>query len=202
MYIELEVKDREGRLLRRKKIRAQSWVGNMVGMLSCIFSGITAPSSGAYFHITGTRADLLNTNGSARGIMLGAPDNTYIGVAAGAGVDSFGILVGTSSTPVVIGQYNLGAKISHGTGLGQLSYGAVTVEAMTKDTTWYFRVIRTFTNNSGAGITVYEVGLFIQLPLDQYTVDRYMLARDVISGGVVVPAGASLTVRYTISHSV
>jgi hypothetical protein len=202
MYIELEVKDREGRLLRRKKMRAQSWVGNVVGLLSCILSGGTTAADYVNLYPLTTRTDMVDTGGSARGLYISIQKAVLrLGAAADSGVDAYGILVGTGSTPVAIGQYNLVAKITHGTGAGQLSYGATTVEAMVKDTTWYFRVVRTFTNNSGADITVYEIGLFAQLPYGTTSYAAFMLARDVISDGILVPAGATLTVRYIISHS-
>jgi hypothetical protein len=79
-----------------------------------------------------------------------------------------------------------------------MSYGTSTVEALTKDTTWQFRVVRTFTNNSGATITVREVGLFIQV---NTPTKQVMLARDVITSPINVPAGSTLTMRYIISHS-
>jgi hypothetical protein len=72
---------------------------------------------------------------------------------------------------------------------------------MTKDTTWLFRVVRSFTNASGAAITVYEVGLIVALPRDWSYYACFLLARDVISGGINVPDGATLTLRYVISHS-
>jgi hypothetical protein len=204
MYIELEVKDREGRLLGRKKVRAQSWVGNVVSLLSCILSGGTTSIDYLSLYYMISRADMVDVGGNARGLVMAIQSpGLRLGAAADAGVDAFGILAGTSSTPVTIGQYNLGAKITHGTGAGQLSYGATTVEAMVKDTTWYFRVIRAFTNNSSADITVYEVGLFVRLPYGTSSASNtvIMLARDVISGGILVPAGATLTVRYIISYS-
>jgi hypothetical protein len=203
MYIELEVKDRKGRLLKRKRMRAQSWVGNLVGFLSAIFSGGAPPTTASLGYIT-SRADLVDTNGIARGLLLCVyPAGVQIGVAAAAGVDTFGILVGTGSGAVTLGQYSLVTRITHGTGVGQLSYGATTVEAMVKDTAWYFRVVRSFTNNSGADITVYEVGLFMQFAYGSISGNyaQFMLARDVIPDGILVPAGATLTVRYIISHS-
>jgi hypothetical protein len=96
----------------------------------------------------------------------------------------------------------LGALIGHGTGSGQLSYGATVVESLTKNSVWYFRIIRTFTNNSGATVTVREVGLYVRLGLA--TSPYYyscMLARDVPTPPITVPNGSTLTLRYIISHS-
>jgi hypothetical protein len=198
--IEYEVRDKNGKLLSKGKLPAKSWVGNIVGLLSSIM-GVWGSLTGHYS--ADGRSDLLDTGNNARPVVLGGINTTlYVGGCAPAGETSAGILVGTSDMPVSIGQFNLQSTISHGTGANQLSYGATTVEALTKNTTWYFRVVRTFTNYSGASITVREIGLFVRLGL---VVSPYyfscMLARDVLSAPVTVPNGSTLTVRYIISHS-
>jgi hypothetical protein len=195
--IEFEVRDKDGKLLQKGKFPAKSWVGNLVGLLSSLIYGGTCPSSGSAGYAYTARADMVAVDGAAQGITI-IGTNITVGGNAGAGVDTYGILIGASDTPVSIGQYSLGTKITHGTGIGQMSYGTSTVEALTKDTTWFFRVIRTFTNNSGSTITVREIGLFIQLT---YPNKQVMLARDVLASPINVPAGSTLTLRYIISHS-
>jgi hypothetical protein len=62
---------------------------------------------------------------------------------------------------------------------------------------WKNTIVRVFNNNSGADITVREVGLMYRSPLfgsDTY----YLFAHDVLASGVVVPNGAQLTVTYEI----
>jgi hypothetical protein len=195
--IEYEVRDKNGKLLSRGKLPAKSWVGNIIGLLSSLIYGGTCPTSGSSGFPYSARADMTETGGASQGITIWGY-SVVVGGNAGAGVDSYGILIGTSDTPVAIGQYSLGLKIVHGTGSGQMSYGASSVEALTKDTTWQFRVVRTFTNNSGASIPVRELGLFIQIT---NPTKQVMLARDVLPSPVTVPNGSTLTVRYIISHS-
>jgi hypothetical protein len=198
--IEYEIRDKNGKLLSKGKLPAKSWVGNVIGILSGMISLWSGGSGGSYFT---SRSDLVDTSGAARPFTLGSyTSSVTLGGCAPAGEATAGIVLGTSDTPVTLSQYNLQAPISHGTGSGQLSYGATTVESLVKNTTWYFRVIRTFTNNSGASITVKEMGLIVRLG---YGAGSFyfnaMLARDVLSTPVTIPNGSTLTVRYIISQS-
>jgi hypothetical protein len=197
--IEFEVIDKGGKLLQKGKFPAKSWVGNILGLLSTIISTWAATGSGSSLY---TRADLLDISGASKNIGLASGSSEKLGGCAEAGAANAGIVVGSSDFPVSIGQYTLGTAISHGTGSGQLQYGATTVESLVKNSTWYFRIIRTFTNGSGATVTVREIGLFIKLgnSTSPYWYSC-MLARDVPASAINVPAGSTLTVRYIISHS-
>jgi hypothetical protein len=201
--IEFEVTDKNGKLLHKGKFPAKSWVGNIIGLLSGIISiWITVPS-GSY-GTTLSRSDLTDTGGNARGIGISCGTAQYptLGGCAPAGDATAGIVVGSSDTPVSIGQFTLQSQIAHGTGSGQLQHGATTVESLVKNSSWYFRVVRTFTNGSGATVTVREIGLYVRLGM---TTSPYyyscMLARDVPASPINVPAGSTLTLRYIISHS-
>jgi hypothetical protein len=198
--IEFEVRDKNGKLLQKGKFPAKSWVGNIIGLISAIISTWSSTVSGG--ELT-TRTDLIDTIGTARSTQLGANiTGITLGGCAPAGEATAGIVVGSADTPVAIGQYALVTLIGHGTGSGQLQYGASTVEPMVKNSTWYFRVVRTFTNGSGATVTVREIGLYVRLG---YISSPYyyscMLARDVPASAINVPAGSTLTLRYIISHS-
>jgi hypothetical protein len=197
--IEYEVRDKNGKLIEKGKFPAKSWVGNIVGLLSAIISTWTGVGS---YYAAGTRSDLTDISGTARNTMLGTGGSVTLGGCAPAGDTSAGIVVGSSDTPVSLSQYSLGALITHGTGSGQLTYAATNVETLSKDTTWLFRVVRTFTNSSGASVTVREIGLYVRLgmPSSPYYYSC-MLARDVPTSPITVPAGSTLTVRYIISHS-
>jgi hypothetical protein len=198
--IEYEVRDKNGKLIEKGKFPAKSWVGNIVGLLSAILS-TWSTTSGA--NAVATRSDLTDTSGTARHIMLGTGAGTAtLGGCAPAGEASAGIVVGSSDTPVSLSQYSLGALIPHGTGSGQLTYGATNVETLSKDTTWFFRIVRTFTNSSGASVTVREIGLYVRSGMSSSPYwYSCMLARDVPTSPISVPNGSTLTVRYIISHS-
>jgi hypothetical protein len=194
--IEFEVRDKDGKLIQKGKFPAKSWVGNVVGLLSAILSTWSA-SSGNFAVFT--RSDLIDTSGTSRNMGLASTGGgTTLGGCAPSGDVSGGIVVGSADTPVSIGQYMLVNLIGHGTGSGQLQYGTTTVETITKNSIWLFRVIRTFSNSSGATVTVREIGIYARLASGGQSV---MLARDVPTSPINVPAGSTLTVRYIISHS-
>jgi hypothetical protein len=198
--IEYEVRDKNGKLIEKGKFPAKSWVGNIVGLLSAIISTWTSAGSGYY--VVNTRSDLTDIGGTARGVYLGSGSTATLGGCAQAGDTTGGIVVGSSDTPVSLSQYSLGALIPHGTGSGQLTYGATNVESLSKDTTWLFRIVRTFSNNSGASVTVKEIGLYVRLGMGSSPYYySCMLARDVPTSPISVPNGSTLTIRYIISHS-
>jgi hypothetical protein len=202
--IEYEVRDKNGKLIEKGKFPAKSWVGNIVGLLSAILSTWSTTSS-TYYATPPSRADLTDTSGTARGISISTGSSTgsaTLGGCAPAGDTTAGIVLGSSDTPVSLGQYSLGALITHGTGSGQLQYSATTVETLSKDITWLFRIVRAFSNGSGASVTVREIGLYVRFGMS--TSPSYyscMLARDVPTSPISVPNGSTLTVRYIISHS-
>jgi len=193
--IEFEVRDKDGKLIQKGKFPAKSWVGNIIRLLNALWNVWSGASSATRYYIY-TPSVLLDTTNTTRALGLVTDASGNYGGAAPAGDTSAGILVGTSDTPVSLAQYNLMGLIAHGMGAGQLSYGATNVESLVTDTTYYFRIIRTFSNNSGASITVREIGLFLK-PIAQ----SFMFARDVPASAITIPNGSTLTLRYIISHS-
>ena len=191
--LEIEVRDKNGRLLEHRRQESKSFVKQFIDMLYGLFKANYLSSTILNITATdGTGYPFPNLSNLSRGVMY---------VEFGANDDRGGIVVGTSDEAVEYDDYNLKAKISHGSGSGQLSYGATVVEEPYKDGTEYkFRVFRTFTNNSGASITVKEVGLVAYWEL--MTTHLALLIRDVLASPTSIPDGASLTVRYYIKVSV
>jgi hypothetical protein len=202
--IEYEVRDKNGKLIEKGKFPAKSWVGNIVGLLSAIISMWLSADTTRYA-TSASRADLTDVSGTARGISIStatATGGATLGGSAPTGDTTAGIVLGSSDTPVSLSQYSLGALIPHGTASGQLLYGPTTVESLSKDTTWLFRIVRTFTNSSGASVTVREIGLYVRLGMSSSPYYySCMFARDVPTSPISVPNGSTLTVRYIISHS-
>jgi hypothetical protein len=192
--VEFEVRNKDGKLIQKGKFPAKSWVGNIIRLLNALWN-IWAGTTYMSTYVYNTPTVLLDTSNTARVLSFAGASGTYGGEAP-AGDTSAGILVGTSDTPVSLAQTNLLGLIANGTGAGQLSYGATVVEDLTIDTTYYFKIIRTFTNNSGASITVREIGLFLK-PREW----SFMFARDVPTSPITIPNGSTLTLRYIISHS-
>jgi hypothetical protein len=120
------------------------------------------------------------------------------GLRAGAGVDTFGIVVGSGSGAEDFNSYALGAKITNGVGAGQLSYAAMNAPSITNiGTTKKVEWVRFLNNNSGAAITVNEAGIYTYGTHNNSSI-YFMLCRDLIAGGVSVPNAGQLRVTYTV----
>jgi hypothetical protein len=172
-YIEWELLDPKGRVVKRGKQPVKSFVKQwIVG----VYAGFIASNISA-IDITGTSRTT----------------SIYIfRVNAGSGDASYGIVVGSSDTPVTRDDYKLGSQISHGNGTGQLVYGAVSVDApITYGTGYLTRVTRVFSNNSGSNVTVKEMGIY-----STQAGYSFCIIRDVLTTPVTIPDGYSWTVRY------
>jgi hypothetical protein len=130
---------------------------------------------------------------------------TPMGMSAPDNDDSFGVVVGSSPTPVSPTDYTLAAKIRHGTGSGQLDYGPATVTSSYGATSSYAEIARTFLNVSGSDVTVREVGIIARSywKISTGVIDdvKYLIARDILPSPVKVPNLGTLTVRYRVSLS-
>ena len=199
--VELELRDAKGRLVKRRRFRSKSYVANFIRTLRRFAIGVTSTGSYGtrYYNTTGTEP--VDTGGTARGFFIGAHTSTFtynwIKMDAGSGDSTHGIRVGTGTSAPTPTDYDLGALIAHGTGAGQLQYGASTIEAtQIVDSTTSFRIVRTFTNASGSTITVKEIGLVYSTYIASTTIGYIMIAKDLLGSPVDVLNGQTLTVRY------
>lgn len=180
---EIEVRDKHGNVIKKLKKKSESLLTNFLQILGRLFGNA-------------------NQSFYARDGVAYAPTydhGDYASILAPEGNDDYGVLVGTGTTPVTASDYDLASPITHGTGAGQLQHGAMSYEAPSVSgsvTTW--RNSRTFTNGSGADITVNEIGLAIlYYGASPMTTFYVLIARDVLATPVTVPDGATLTVRYS-----
>ena len=137
-----------------------------------------------------------DTGGSNRTPILALGSNSYLLDVLDAAADTnYGIVVGTGNTAPTISDYQLGTLIANGVGAGAMQYGTVSFGAPGAGaTTSQLTITRNFTSNTG-GITVNELGLYCR-GYDNTTTRYFMIIRDVISGGIAVPNGQTLTVNY------
>jgi hypothetical protein len=199
VMVELEVRDKNGRIVKKHRQISHSflrqWLALLRGQLAMRY-GAFAPAQ-----------SVVDESGTARTYPCTASTNIYYtGLCANGDIGdvSQGIVVGISDIANNINTYCLGTKISHGTGSGQLQYGSHTFEDITNPSgnILVFRVIRTFSNGSGATITVKEVGLLVRTLCYNVTYYSFLVARDVLSTPVDVPNGMTLTVRYIFQITV
>lgn len=178
----IEKGKRRGRLVFKKK--ADPPVENFMKWL---YFALLCNDAGAVSMI-----DISNTS---RSVTWAA--TTRCQVDGPAGNTNYGIVAGTGTNAVTMTDYALQTLIAHGTGAGQLSYGAVTFTGpTTSGKTRYFEFQRALTNGSGGSITVNEIGLYVYPTSTAY---YYMYLRDVLGSGVVVNNGQVLTIKYRVS---
>jgi len=145
VFIHYKDFDKDGNVTGESEHEANSLVIGFMKVLAAMFGSLTLAT--------------IDTSNTSRNNVGADADN--FDVAAAAGVTTTGIVVGTGTTAVTISDYNLATPIAHGTGAGQLSYGAVTFDAntTTSGSSVFFQIYRTLTNNTASTITIEEVGL-------------------------------------------
>lgn len=146
---------------------------------------------------------IVDTGGSGRS--YSASQSSYIShlmaTEAGAGNTTYGILVGTGETAPATGDYSLETQISHGTGAGQLSYGATTVDHATEiGANMDMIITRAFVNGSGASITIKECGIVVRHMHWGSGYYYFLIIHD--AANQAVPDGYTAYVTYTIRTTV
>ena len=204
VYLEIKVVDKNGkvRFVRRK----DSAVYNLGRMLKGLLSAPANTPTSSYGAIATCSVkkydgseDLAWTEWYTGEHYYGG--GTPMGANANDGDDTYGIMVGTGNSPVSDDDYALESKIPHGDGDNLLHYGAHTFGDVEVGTNYArFKVSRSFTNNGSVAITVYEFGLGVR----NYWKDvhgirkdlKLLIARDVVSDGVIVNPADTLVVSY------
>lgn len=189
--LEWSVQDpKNGKIQEHVIQKSESFVKQFLQLLICQMAGIPSNYPKSIMD-TGNTLRNITTN------LAGADVNTIFDVSAGVGNVLLGIVVGTGAVAATISDYVLGNLIANGGGGGQLNYGAVSFGAPASDsTTSQITITRNFSNASGGDITLTEIGLYCKAR-DNTGSDRYFLIiRDVIGGGILIPNGQTLTVNY------
>jgi len=177
ILLKIEKINSRGVIIGRETYPAKSLVAGFIGMLNIQLAQ-------AYVSII----DITNTSRSAA---------NYAGnfdMRAALNISTYGILAGTGTNAVAIGDYKLQTPITHGTGAGQLQHSSVenntllTVDANNA----YFEMRRTLTNNSGATITIKEVAIYAKL----YVSWTAMIERTAVNTAILNTAGVILTYKF------
>jgi len=207
LFIGLKVQDRDGKVLTDRYEEGHSWVRNAWNAFTSSMLGITGYGSDGTFLATGE----MNAKNTGRAVYNNnnpftfSNGTSYVGNGfynSTLGNSDFGVVVGTNPNgyPFYPNSHDLYARIGSGVGAGQLIYGAMKqpvwdYNAITKK--WKNTITRVFNNNSGADITIREVGLIYNSYVFS-SQSKYLFAHDILSAGVVVPKDAQLTVTYEI----
>jgi len=147
------------------------------------------------------------TNTAGNGVSVDGASGGTMALTAASGNAAYGIVIGSGasagSTPSP-SLYNLVAQIPAGINSGQIEYGAVSVSSVSQSgQTTSFTISRSFTNVSGATITVTEIGIVVLMTgwnMGAYASGTYFLiAYDIPSSAISVQNGQTLTITYTFS---
>jgi hypothetical protein len=192
-YLEVLVRDRDGKVVKYGRHEMHSFVNNFLKFLE------------AFMRSNGTGSVSITDTGGTSRTVYGTHRDVYyhaqMGGLAGDNDDSYGIIVGSGTTTVNLNQYALASKISHGSGSGQLDYDPVSVDDYGVDYSvsppvYRFRLVRAFKNLSGSVVTINEVGIAVRYRCNNDL--RFLVARDVLPSSYNVPAGGSATVAVTV----
>jgi len=211
-FIEIEVRDREGKVIQRGRHEMKSFTNNFLKIIEGFFNayGNYPPRYGA---MPAAKATVTVPDGSSKDAWTEAYTNARRGggvamaTRAGANVDSYGIIVGSGTTPFNLNNYALATKIAHGTGSGQLVYDAMSLDDLGLDTSvsppvYRMRLMRGFKNLTSSSITIAEVGIsarnYWKTDVGGLNDIVFLIARDVLPSSYTVPAGGSATVIIVI----
>ena len=201
VFLELEVRSQEGKLLDHYKQRSHTWTRNAYNILFSQLAafGLTGASFGAGF------LSLKTTGGSVLGSSLFSGLSSSVGHAStvagyrAAVATVQGIVVGTGTGAESFEDFALGSAVAEGTGAGQLSY--VLQELSTgayAALTWTVTHSRYFNNNSGGAIVIGEVGIYAYMMVAGSSTN-ILVTRDKLASTVSVANTAQLKVTYTIA---
>lgn len=193
IYWEIEVKDKNGKVLNKKQVEAKSWLVQFITMLKGHFGASAVSGAGD------ANVSLVDEGGTGRAFpRSNVGDVDGIGCLGAAADVTEGIIVGSGDAANTITTYKLTTKILHGSTSGLLVYGVTTIEDVTNPSgnDLQFRLTRTFTNNSGVTITVKEIGILSYGHDNTLAARQWLIARDVLPSPTDVPDGATLTIRY------
>jgi len=209
----ITVKDKNGKIIKVHKQKSHSFLMNYLSMLANLMLNPYG-SINNYFYFLSTA----NTWWSY------APSYTNVKntltILDGSNDSTYGIVVGTGTATPTPMDYKLGNQIQNGTGSGQLVYGAHAISPTPATSglangtstpssglltisgnTTSFQISRTFTNSSGASITVSEIGIIVEATLNSNNTEYVLILHDLLSSPVTIQNGGAITVTYTISVS-
>jgi hypothetical protein len=192
---------KDGNVIDHREGYSRSWNRNFYNWLisEVCFKTLNSTVFGAgYLSMKGTNGNMYSTGYIVRFYYYPGNIETSAGYYGPINNSTRGIVVGTGTGPEIFNDYALGTLIPSGTGSGQLSYQESRSPTKTWDSDSSQFIVswkRYFNNNSGASITVNEMGIYGYFDESPYS---YMVCRDKLSSGIELPDAAQLLVTYNI----
>lgn len=186
LRLEIEVFDKNGNSRYKEMQKVNSWTKQAAQIFEFMFK-----------HTDGS--GIKDTSGVNKSFDISGSQSLPLDLTKGD--NDQGILVGTGATAADRDDFILETRIDNGSSTGQLDYGTMVAYQGALGTSTGFTVLveRTFTNNSGASITINEVGTACEWDTNTgggVTLLTFLLVRDVLATGVVVLDTEAVVVRY------
>jgi len=186
LRLTITVKDKDGKIIKVHKQKSHSFVANFLYLLGTFI----ARSQYNWTDISGS-VQQFYTSGA------------YLVEILDANCDSIGtcgIVIGTGTATPTPEDYQLGNQIANGTGSGQMVYNSPSFTAPSvSGNTISMTITKTFQNQSGAPITVSEVGIIVETDNNNNDVDYALIVHDLLSSPITVANLSILSITYTIS---
>jgi len=194
-YLTVIVRDKDGKVIKIHKQRSHSPTSNFIQWLL----------PGSYYSLTGQQITVTNINGASNSWAPYRGPVSYPNTAVNNPSVVLMIQVGSGQQTNPSSATKLAAPIANGSGTGQLIYGqpSVSTNITVSGNSAYFYISQSFNNQSGATITITEVGLVTQIQANGlgclYTQNfgPLLMWYDVLSSAISIPNGGTLTIYYT-----
>ena len=192
---EIEVYDKDGNLKEHREEEAHCFVENFFKMLLGYYVNGDMYSNFRKIPFTMTTGSTVSTYCETSG-----EKQAYYGgfrATEVPGSNAYGIVVGTSNTPVTPTDFSLGSIISHGVADGTLSYDASTLEYQEGESNvMILKLSRVFQNDGAVAVAINEIGLY------QYTEDGpIMTIRDVVASPISLGVGELCAIAYKLQFN-
>jgi len=194
VHLVIVVRDKDGKVINIHKQRSHSPTANFIQLL--------LPSS--YYNMTGSTITVTNINGSSNPWAFYKGGYTYPNTATNNPSYLVMIQVGSGQQSNPYSSYKLAAPIANGNGSGQLSYSRPSIipNIIVSGDSASFVISQTFTNVSGATITITEVGVVVNVQNNGagcgYTQNfgPVLMWYDTLSSPISIPNGGAVTIYY------
>jgi hypothetical protein len=200
-YLIAVVKDSTGKVIKVHKQRSRSPTANFIGLLLPL----------TWFNYTVSSITITTATGSTcsyrPGMGASYQDISYPTTPYYHRTNLNMIQVGSGSQLNPSSATKLAAPIPNGSSSGQLIYGSVSIPdtVSVSGSSAYFYISQAYNNQSGATITITEVGIVLQLQLAIYNntgstnCGQVLVWYDVLSSSISIPNGGTLVIYYTFT---
>lgn len=202
LHIGLRLLDAKGRVVYQRREQGHSWTHN--GWLRMLAALTDLRGDGQDYGVGHGAARALNGTVYNQSGSTGARSASLYnqGLLAPESAGNYGILIGTGRQQFNLADYTLSAPVSHsGTGMQHQAMLAPSAAFDAANQVWTVYLTRRFANQSGARMTIQEIGLAWRGRLFSAQEDYFLLARDVLESAIDVPAGLTLEVTYEVALS-